>query len=56
MKEFTTLQTRGAEIPLPPGDYKITLVVTNKATGQAGQYNFKIRAGGPDAKVITAPL
>lgn len=56
MKEFTTLQTRGAEIPLPPGDYKITLVVTNKATGQAGQYSFKIRAGGPDAKVITAPL
>lgn len=56
MKEFTTLQTRGAEMPLSPGDYKITLVVTNKATGQAGQYNFKIRAGGPDAKVITAPL
>lgn len=56
MKEFTTLQTRGAEIPLSPGDYKITLVVTNKATGQAGQYSFKIRAGGPDAKLITAPL
>lgn len=56
MKEFTTLQTRGAAIPLPPGDYKISLVVTNKATKEAGQYNFSIHAGDNDAKVITAPL
>ena len=56
MKEFTTLQTRSAELFDGLGDYKITLVVTNKATGETGQYNFMIRAGGPDAKVITAPL
>lgn len=56
MKEFTTLQTRGAKIPLPPGEYKISLIVTNKATKESGQYQFSIRAGGPDAKVIAAPL
>ena len=56
MKEFTTLQTRGAQMPLSPGDYKISLIVTNKATKDAGQYHFSIRAGGPDAKVIAAPL
>jgi hypothetical protein len=56
MKEFTTLQTRLATVPLAPGEYKISLVVTNKATGESGRYDFKILAGGPDAKVITAPM
>lgn len=56
VKEFTTLQTRSAELFEPSGDYKITLVVTNKATGQASQYSFKIHAGDINAKVITAPL
>lgn len=55
MKEFTTLQTRGAEIPLAPGDYKITLLVTNKATGDAGRYSFTIHAGDAGAKVISVP-
>lgn len=56
MKEFTTLQTRLATVPLSPGEYKISLVVTNKATGESGRYDFKIYAGDKGAKVIKAPL
>lgn len=54
-KEFTTLQTRLVTVPLPPNDYKISLVVTNKATGESGRYDFTIHAGDTNAKLISAP-
>jgi hypothetical protein len=55
LQEFTTIQTRGAEIPLPPGDYEFTLTAKNKAGGQAVSYKFRMHAGDPQAGVISTP-
>ena len=55
LNEFTTIQTRGAEIPLPPGDYDFTLTVRNKAGGNPASYNFRMHAGDPQAGVISIP-
>jgi hypothetical protein len=55
LNEFTTIQTRGAEIPLPPGDYDFTLTVKNKAGGNPASYNFRMHAGDPQAGVISTP-
>jgi len=51
-KEFTTLQTRGAAIPLPPGDYTFTLVVKNKRNTESDNYSFSFHAGDLNARVI----
>ena len=53
LREFTTIQTRGAEIPLAPGDYDFTLTVTNKAGGNSASYQFRMHAGDPQARVIS---
>jgi hypothetical protein len=55
LSEFTTIQTRGAEIPLPPGDYDFTLTVRNKAGGAPASYEFRMHAGDPQAGVISTP-
>jgi hypothetical protein len=55
LSEFTTIQTRGAEIPLPPGDYDFTLTVRNKAGGAPASYEFRMHAGDPDSGVISTP-
>ena len=55
LSEFTTIQTRGAEIPLPPGDYDFALTVTNKAGGDPASYEFRMHAGDPQARVISIP-
>lgn len=51
--EFTTIQTRGAEIPLPPGDYDFTVTVTNKAGGSPASYEFRMHAGDPQAGFLS---
>ena len=55
LQEFTTIQTRGAEIPLPPGDYEFTLTARNKAGGNPSSYKFRMHAGDPQAGVISTP-
>jgi len=55
LREFTTIQTRGAEIPLPPGDYDVTMAVTNRAGGSPASYEFRMHAGDPQAGVILTP-
>jgi hypothetical protein len=52
LKEFTNIQTRGAEIPLPPGDYDFTLTVTNKNNNKKASHAFQMHAGDPQAGVI----
>lgn len=55
LSEFTTIQTRGAEIPLPPGDYRFTVTVTNKAGGAPARYTFTMHAGDTNAGVVSIP-
>ncbi|MGB5396671.1 MAG: hypothetical protein WBN96_05935, partial [Gammaproteobacteria bacterium] len=55
LNEFTTILARGAEIPLPPGDYEFTLSVKNKAGGSPVNYKFMMHAGDPQAGVISTP-
>lgn len=55
LREFTTIQTRGAEIPLPPGDYDFTVTVTNRSGGNSDSYEFRIHAGDPQAGLLTSP-
>ncbi len=52
MNEFTTIQTRGANIPLPPGDYQMSLIVRNRNTGETARHDFSIRAGSPAAALL----
>jgi hypothetical protein len=51
-KEFTTLQTQGAAIPLPPGDYTFTLVIKNQRNTKSDSYAFNFHAGDSNARVI----
>lgn len=52
MQEFLTIQTRGAEIPLPPGDYKFTLRVTDKGGTLAAQQSYAFHAGDGQARIL----
>ena len=54
MKEFTTIQTRGAEIPLQPGEYNVRLQVRNKQSGETAHEDFRIYAGDANAKLLPA--
>jgi len=53
MNEFTTLQTRGAEIPLQAGQYTFSLNITDKETNDITEHSFQFKAGDYDAGVIT---
>ena len=48
--EFTSVQTHGAEIPLPPGEYSFRVKV--KAPGAAGSYSFRFVAGVNKTEVL----
>ncbi|TPW13177.1 MAG: hypothetical protein FD130_1618, partial [Halothiobacillaceae bacterium] len=53
LSEFTTLQTRGAEIPLAPGDnYTFTLKVKDRNTGANAAHSFRFSAGTTQAKYL----
>jgi hypothetical protein len=55
LQQFTTIMTRGAEVPLPPSDYKFTVSVKDKVNGATGSYSFMMHAGDLDARVLTTP-
>jgi hypothetical protein len=55
LQQFTTIMTRGAEIPLPPSNYRFTLTVKNKVNGATGSYSFMMHAGDPQTGVLSAP-
>jgi hypothetical protein len=55
LQQFTTIMTRGAEVPLPPGDYKFTVSVKNKVNGATGSYSFMMHAGDLQAGVLSNP-
>jgi hypothetical protein len=44
--EFASIQTRGATMPLPPGDYTFEVRVRDKATGAVSGFTFPFRGGG----------
>ena len=50
--EFTTLQTEGALIPLPPGDYEFALVVKNSDGSATDEQRFRVHAGDTTARVL----
>ena len=51
-KEFTTLQTHGAAIPLPPGDYTFTLIINNQRNTESDNYSFRFHTGDSNPGVI----
>jgi len=51
-REFTTLQTQGALIPLAPGEYKFTVLATNKKGTKSGRADFTFVTGDTQARVI----
>ncbi len=53
MNEFITLETRGAEIPLPAGEYAFSLRITDKETKQEAEYSFQFKGGDYDAGVMS---
>jgi hypothetical protein len=55
LQQFTTILTRGANIPLAPADYKFTVSVKDKVNGATGSYSFMMHAGDLDARVLTTP-
>ena len=55
LQQFTTILTRGANIPLAPADYKFTVSVKDKTNGATGSYSFMMHAGDLDAGVLPTP-
>jgi hypothetical protein len=51
-REFATIQTHGATIPLPPADYTFRLRVEPDGRGSGDEYGFTFRAGGEGAGVL----
>jgi len=51
-REFATIQTHGATIPLPPADYSFRLRVQPEGRGTADAYEFDFRAGDEGAGVL----
>ena len=54
VQEFTTLQTQGASMPLPPGEYEFTLKVSNKAGNQFAEYRFKFQTDENGASIVAS--
>lgn len=52
MLEFTTIQTEGALMPLPPGDYTYTLRVINGDGSARDEFSFRFHAGDSNAGVL----
>lgn len=51
-REFTSVQTHGATIPLAPGAYTFRVVVTRPDTGATATYEFRFLGGEIGARVI----
>ena len=51
-QEFNTIQTRGATIPNPSGDYTFTVLVRQRDTNGEARINFRIHAGDTSAKLL----
>jgi len=51
-QEFTSVQTRGATIPLPPGEYVFRVEARRTDTGAEGVHEFRFRGGQIDARVL----
>jgi hypothetical protein len=51
-REFTSVQTRGATIPVAPGAYTFRVVATRKDTGAQAVYSFRFLGGQVDARVL----
>ena len=51
-EEFTSVQTRGATVPLPPGDYVFSIVVRDPDSDARAVYDFRFRGGAIDARVL----
>ena len=51
-REFTSVQTRGATIPLPPGEYEFRVVATRRDTGSSAVYQFRFLGGQIGAGVL----
>ncbi len=51
-REFATIQTHGATIPLPPADYNFRLTVDPEGHGSGDEYTFTFRAGDEGAGLL----
>lgn len=51
-REFTSVQTRGATIPVAPGAYTFRVVATRNDTGAQAVYSFRFLGGQIDARVL----
>ena len=51
--ELTTIQTHGATIPLPPGEYTFSLVVTEKGSGMTATKSFRFRGGDAGTTLLS---
>ncbi len=51
-REFTSVQTHGATIPLAPGAYTFRVVVTRPESGASATYEFRFLGGEVDARVL----
>ena len=52
VKEFTTLQTHGASMPLQDGNYTFTLHVANKSGNSFAEYNFDFNTSEEGASIL----
>ncbi|MDH5257070.1 MAG: VWA domain-containing protein, partial [Gammaproteobacteria bacterium] len=53
VQEFTTLQTHGAALPLPPGNHTFTLRVKNKSGNLFAEHTFAFTTDGETASILT---
>lgn len=52
LQEFLTIQTQGAEMPLPPSDYKFTLRVTDLGGNYSAEQSYNFHAGDDQARIL----
>lgn len=52
-REFTTLQSSGAVVALPPGEYEFRLVTEHRNGRASGDVSFRFRIGEGGAEVIS---
>ncbi len=51
-REFATIQTRGATIPLQPADYTFRLRVNPDGSGSGDEFTFAFHAGDGEARLL----
>jgi hypothetical protein len=49
IKEFTSIQTHGVTLPVPSGDYRLDVVVTDRATGAQASHSVLFHGGDAGA-------